>query len=197
MIRVLAVAALIVVVIGLYLARSTARDALSDDRAGLLPYQKFARELPSSEQHTFRALQQALLAAERSRASTGLWPEPAAVVANGVSDGAEQFVTDADNHGLASEWRLVQKGLFTNYLGVPAEPATPDWLVFIQEPDPNGAPDRAPNDEEHHRLPDGTVLHVSVWRRHLTSPVSGDLIVQPQLTGWTEIVSVVPLSQRR
>ena len=73
-----------------------------------------------------------------------------------------------------------------------ADPAKPAWLLEIQEPEPGTAPDPAPNDEEHHRLPDGTTLHVYVWTHRLGGQLTPDFVPQPQNTGWVEVFEQVP-----
>jgi len=66
------------------------------------------------------------------------------------------------------------------------------WLLEIQEPEPGAAPDPAPNDEEHHRLPDGTTLHVYVWMHRLGGQVPSGFVPQPQNTGWIEMFAQAP-----
>ena len=44
-------------------------------------------------------------------------------------------------------------------------PNSPAWLVLVLEPEPGAPPDTAREDEEHHRLISGDMLHVSTWVR--------------------------------
>jgi hypothetical protein len=78
-----------------------------------------------------------------------------------------------------------------NYRGTPLTPGAPELLAWIQEPVPGYSEvldPKAPVDETHHRLFDGTVLHVSVWFR--SSPSSSERIVtQPQSAGFLQIVA--------
>jgi hypothetical protein len=79
-----------------------------------------------------------------------------------------------------------------NYLGSPADPSRPAWLLAVQEPEPGTLPDPAPNDDEHHRLPDGTLLHVYVWMHHYGGQVPSTFVPQPQNAGWIQIFSTPP-----
>src|SRR4029077_19233010 len=88
------------------------------------------------------------------------WPEPAAL--SGLP--ALLPASDEPIPSSAYKWTRTQEGLVVNYLAVPSDDdAAAAWLLRIQEPDPNTPLDVAPNDEVHHRLPDGTVLHVTIW----------------------------------
>ena len=89
-------------------------------------------------------------------------------------------------------WTRFERGVVINYLGRPADPARPAWLLEIQEPEPGTAPDPAPNDEEHHRLPDGTTLHVYVWTHRLGGQLASAFVAQPQNTSWVEVFAQVP-----
>lgn len=84
-----------------------------------------------------------------------------------------------------------------DYLGLPAPPCpstAPAWLLAIQEPDPGAPPDRSPADEQHHRLADGTVLHVAVWSHREGSRVRAGLVPLPYADGWTQILAGTPPS---
>jgi hypothetical protein len=77
-------------------------------------------------------------------------------------------------------------------IGALTLPSKPAWLLEIQEPEPGTAPDPAPNDEQHHRLPDGTTLHIYVWTHRLGGQIASEFVAQPQNTGWVEVFSQVP-----
>jgi hypothetical protein len=173
-IGVFALAGLVVTAIVIYLALSTTGGDDSDRR--LLPYQALAAALPESDQQQFRALRERLLAAEAARARTSRWPD----------------VTTLALPGADYTWTRFEGGVVVNYLGRPEDPAKPAWLLEIQEPEPGVAPDPAPNDEEHHRLPDGTTLHVYVWTHRLGGQLAVDFVPQPQNSGWVEVFSQVP-----
>ena len=172
---VLALGGLIVTAVVIYLAIN-ASTGTSDKSSGLLPYQALAASLPESDQKDFRALRDSLLAAEAVRSQTSRWP-----------DGGALRVAGSDHR-----WTRFERGTTTDYLGLPRDPAKPAWLLEIQEPEPGMAADPAPNDEQHHRLADGTTLHIYVWTHRLGGQVPAAFVPQPQNTGWTEIVAQVP-----
>ena len=125
---------------------------------GLLPYQQLIRDAPPNEQRLFRELREGLVEAERIRAQTGRWPDVAALEAQGIPP----FARDPTQK-IAYTWTSVRQDWATNYLGVPSDRSQPAWVLVILEPEPGMPPDPAPNDETHHRLTDGTTLHVSIW----------------------------------
>ena len=65
------------------------------------------------------------------------------------------------------------------------------WLT-IQEPEPGALPDPSPNDDEHHRLPDGTTLHIYVWMHRYGGQVPAAFVPLPQNSGWIEVFSAPP-----
>jgi hypothetical protein len=172
---VFALGGLIVTVLVIYLAINASTGG-SDKSRGLLPYQTLAATLPESDQQAFRAVRESLLTAEAARAKTSRWPDAGALSLPGTG----------------YRWTRFERGMITDYLGQPSDPSQPAWLLEIQEPEPGMAPDPAPNDEQHHRLPDGTTLHIYVWTHRLGGQVPGEFVPQPQNTGWTEVVSQVP-----
>ena len=191
--NVLWVGAAIVAVVAVYLIKP-APDAGRDSAAtrNLLPYQVLVRDVPSAEQRIFRELQEGLLEAERLRSTTGKWPEVPVLAADGIPP----FAFDPTAKGVSYRWRVLTQGVFTNYLGIPSTPDAPAWLLVIREPELGSAPDLAPNDEEHHRLADGTVLHVSTWNVPEASRVSGGLLAiqRPEIEGWRQLIVGAPMS---
>jgi len=172
---VFALAGLIVLGVAAYLALNASRDS-TDAGRGLFPYQTLARTLPAPDQAQFRTLRDVLPAAEAGRARTSRWPEPASLALPGAG----------------YRWTRFERGVITNYFGQPQDPAQSAWLLEIQEPEPGVPPDPAPNDEEHHRLPDGTTLHVYVWMHNYGGQVAAGFVPQPQNSGWIEVFSTVP-----
>jgi hypothetical protein len=67
------------------------------------------------------------------------------------------------------------------------------FLLLVQEPDPlapvdTGAP-ASGNDELHHRLPDGAILHVSIWMRKAGGAgEAGGAIATPYDRGWLQLL---------
>ena len=185
--NVLKAAAAIVLVIAAYLFRPSLGDRVAGgNRAafGLLPYQKVVRDAPAAEQRIFRELQEGLLEAEGIRAATGHWPDVSTLSAQGVPPFAPDPTQKIDY-----KWTSVRQDWVTNYLGVPADPAATAWVLVILEPEPGAPPDPAPNDETHHRLPDGTTLHVSIWNMPENKRRSGLAALRlPQNEGWTNLL---------
>lgn len=184
--HVVRLAATIVLSVWLYLASALGDDSAT--RRRLLPYQGLIQNRPTAEQRVFRELQEGLLEAEAIRSRSGTWPVPAAL----ASEGIPPFAIDptAKSH---FSWQLLRDGTFVNYLGVPDQPNAPAWLMLIQEPQPGVPPDQAFEDEEHHRLIGGTMLHVSTWTHvdGIRVPPGG-LVRSPQAEGWTQLYAVEP-----
>jgi hypothetical protein len=181
---ILTIAVLVVGAVGLYLAMRTFGGPGSAER-NLLPYQALVRTLTENEQQMFTAIRRGLADLETERARTSRWPEPMVLAASGVPP----FATAAAD---GMEWQRFQRGATVNYLGQPADPAAPAWLLMIQEPEPNTPPDPAPLDDEHHRLPDGTTLHIYVWMHRYGGRVAAGFVPQPQSNGWTELFTAPP-----
>ena len=182
---VLALAVLIVVTVSAYLAlRSSALES-TGSAANLMPYQTLARDLVSSDQAMFTDLQQTLVKVEGERAAATKWPDPSTLQA-----------TESSSYA----WTGARQGFFMNYLARPSTDASGTaWLLLIQEPDPLATPDPAPNDETHHRLPDGTVLHVGIWMHRFGGQVPADFVRQPDVAGWTQVLvaPVAPVAPAR
>ena len=183
--NVLRLAAVILLATWVYLAHTAApRTASAAGRADLVSYQKLFRDLSPHEQRMFRALHEGLLEAENLRSAGGAWPTPAALAEQGIPP----FAADPTERERYT-WTLHHEGILLNYLGLPRAPGRPAYLLFVQEPTPGAPPDRAPNDEEHHRLANGEVLHVSVWL-HAPGAKLGDVLYGlPEADGWTQLLA--------
>lgn len=180
--NVIKAAAAIVFIVAAYIFRPTfaAPDA-SAPAAGLLPYQRLIRDATPFDQRIFRELQEGLLEAERIRAQTGHWPDVKTLEAEGIPPFAADPTRKIDY-----TWTSVRQDWATNYLGVPTDPSHRAWVLVILEPEPGAPADPAPNDETHHRLPDGTTLHVSIWNTPEEKRRSGFAALRlPQNEGWT------------
>ena len=176
----------LVVCVWMYLAFASGIGGPAESQKHLLPFQALIAERPGEEQRTFRELQEGLSEAEAVRASSGVWPSSDAL----ATDGIPPFAADPTQR-LAYTWTLVQSGSFVNYLGVPKGGSVPTWLVLVQEPEPGVPPDQAVEDEEHHRLSTGQMLHVSTWT-HATAPAAARVVRMPQAEGWTQLFAVGP-----
>jgi hypothetical protein len=151
--------------------------------ADLLPYQVLFRDAAAPVQRMYREMQEGMLEAENARAATRQWPAVETLAAEGIPP----FALASPSY----RWRLVRDGVLVNYVGMPA-PASdgPAFLALIQEPDP-GSVDTAttPPDEIHHRLADGTLLHVSIWFRATAPAEPPDrVLAQPSTAGWTQVL---------
>jgi hypothetical protein len=184
--NVLKAGAAIVLVVAAYLFRPSlgGQSQSTNQPIGLLPYQRLIRDASAPEQRIFRELQEGLLEAEAIRAATGHWPD----VSTLSDEGVPPFAPDPTQK-TSYKWTSVRQDWVTNYLGVPSDPSAPAWVLVILEPEPGAPPDPAPNDETHHRLPDGTTLHVSVWNLAETKRRSGLAALRlPQNEGWTNLL---------
>jgi hypothetical protein len=183
--NVLRMAAVILLATWVYLANTAAPRAGLAAGGGLIAYQKLFRNLDPQEQRMFRALHEGLLEAENARSASGAWPAPATLAGQGIPPFAADPILSRERYA----WTFHQEGNLVNYLGLPAAPHLPAFLLTIQEPTPGAPIDTAPNDEQHHRLADGEVLHVAVWMHGEGTKVSDSLFRQPESAGWTQLLA--------
>lgn len=189
LLSVVRVGAVVIVAAAAYVAtqRATAERGQTAAR-NLLPFQALMQTHSVVDQRMFRQLQVALLEAQTIRATSGTWPDVAMMAEQGI----DPFGPDPTNKGARYQWRLLRSGFVVNYLGVPDRADAPAWLLTIQEPDPSAPAEAYSDDEEHARLPDGTLLHVSIWR-HVNGPrVAPTLARVPQAAGWSQVFAVGP-----
>jgi hypothetical protein len=179
-------AASVVVLVWIYLA-ATLGDG-SDARRSLLPYQSLIQTQNTRDQRMFRELQEGLLEAELMRSSEGAWPLPTALADSGIPP----FAFDPTAKGARYQWAQRQEGWIINYIGTPDRNDAPAWLLLIQEPQPGVPPDQLYEDEEHHKLIDGTMLHVSTWKHSSGAAAPERLITAPQIEGWQQLYAVEP-----
>ena len=161
----------------------------------LLPFQTVIQTRPLEEQRMFRELQVSLLEAETIRSGEGAWPDAARL----ASDGIEPFAPNPSLKGAVYEWTRAQNGRFINYVGVPkgsAAGVAAAWLVMVQEPDPAAPPEVYVDDEEHDRLVDGSILHVSIWSHADGARVPARFVQLPQAEGWTQLYAAGPAGAR-
>lgn len=180
---VLGLAAIVAVLFAMYLGlRTTATGGGAG--GSLMPYQMLVRDVVSTDQAMFEHLREALLKAESGRSRTGQWPAPAMV------SRLNAMPVAGSSASVRYTWALARQHIIVNYLGLPeGEASAAAWLLRIQEPDPLSAADTAPNDEEHHRLPDGTVLHVSIWTHRFGGQMTPEFFPKPELAGWTQLLT--------
>ncbi len=178
----------VAVVLGVWLYLASALGSTSATRNNLLPYQTTIQTRPDADQRMFRELQEALLEAERVRSTDGAWPDPTALGDQAVPP----FALDPTAKHAVFRWQLLRSGTIVNYLGIPDRSGVPAWLLLVQEPEPGVPPDQNFEDEEHNRLLDGTMLHVSTWSYADGLHASGKIVRLPQAEGWTQIYAVGP-----
>ncbi len=161
---VLGIAALVVVAVAVYLALKSS--ALETPGAGsLLPYQELVATLVSADQTMFADLTKEMLDVE-------------ALARDGWTVARRRQV---EKPSAASPGRhRVRATTSTTLRRPPRTCRRPAWLLVIQEPDPQAPADPAPNDETHHRLPDGTVLHVSIWTHRFGGQIDRKFVRQPE-----------------
>lgn len=183
--RVIALAVGILLLIGVYFGMRSTRT----ETGTLLPFQMLMRDLVGADQAMFTSLKQVLLDAEATRSATGRWPDAPALGSLPAATPGEAAASSA-----RYTWAMQQQGVITHYVGRPAQdPSAPAWMVAIKEPEPGVPTDTAPNDEEHHRLPDGTVLHVSVWTHRFGGQLDPAFVAAPEAAGWTQVL-IAPLN---
>jgi hypothetical protein len=169
-------------------ADGRARSATSA-RLALRPNQVAFAELPAADQRMFRRCLEGLAAAEEIRSQRGSWPDVGELAAAGAPPFSADPIDDA-----GYRWQRLLDGTLVNYLGVPADPASPrpTILVIALEPDPGTPMDPAATvDENHHKLRDGTLLHVSISlgkARTLGRPIAMPAFED----GWRQVVVSTP-----
>jgi hypothetical protein len=177
----------VAVAVWMYLAVMTGVDGNAPRQRNMLPFQKLIAERAPAEQRMFRELQEGLLEAEAARSATSAWPTPQALAEAGIPP----FAADPTQRSTYT-WTLVHSGTMVNYQGTPADAGLPAWLLLVTEPDPGVPPDQTFEDEEHHRLAGGAMLHVSTWVHADGRAVAPHLVRMPQAEGWTQLYAVGP-----
>ena len=77
------------------------------------------------------------------------------------------------------------------------DPSAAAWLLVIQGPIRRRRSIRLPTTRPHHRLPDGTVLHVSIWTHRFGAQIDRKFVRQPERSGWTRGVDGAGSSSAR
>lgn len=173
----------------IYLASSASTLSGGPGQRNLLPFQKLIADRPADEQRTFRELQEGLLEVEAARSMNNAWP----AIDTLSADGIPPFAPDPTKRSPIA-WQRLQSGMTINYLGLPGRADGPAWLLLVQEPEPGVPPDQTFEDEEHHRLANGVMLHVSTWVHQDGRKIGARLVRLPQAEGWTQLYAVGPAS---
>ena len=198
-----------------------------------MPYQRLFRGLGGEDQRLFRELQEGLLEAENVRSSTRRWPAPGTLAGRGVppfADAAGRGGRRFYRWQLRQEGPIVnylgvpadrRDPAFLLLVQEP-DPGAPAQGLPPGGPAGGAGPDQGPGaiaggagaagadaaqatDEVHHRLADGTLLHVSVWLRQAPAAAAGagaagpsaraddpgrdpGVIAVPYARGWTQLL---------
>ena len=167
-------------------SRCHGRNPNAPRATGGLPDVELFRDLDSEAQRVFRASLEGLTEAEDVRSRSGDWPSIEALAAKKIPPFAPDPL-DAAGY----RWQLMRDGALIDYVGTPSAAGRPSFVISILEPDPSIAADpQAVTDETHHKLRDGTLLHVGVYAgpRTLTSPMA----TPPFEDGWRRITTYNP-----
>jgi len=145
------------------------------------------RDLDEDSQRMYRLALEGLTEAEDVRSRTNDWPTVDALAARKIPP----FTPDPlDRAGY--RWRMLRDGTLVNYVGTPdVASKRPTYVISILEPDPGTPIDpQAVVDEIHHKLRDGTMLHVGVWTgtKTLDRPAATPAFED----GWRQITMATP-----
>ncbi len=167
---------------------TVARNAPGGGGATLTGEELFFRDLDPEGQRLFRAIGEGVVEAEAARSRTGEWPSVEELARRGIPPFA---VDPIDRAGY--RWRLLQEGTTVNYFGLARDPGGPTYAIVVLEPEPDAPIDpRQVTDEIHHRLADGTLLHVSIWTAPGARDASRALSAPPVEEGWRRITALTP-----
>jgi hypothetical protein len=125
----------------------------------MLPFERRFSDLDVEEQRLVRNIREGLVEAEARRGKSGAWPAPEVLAAAQIPP----FSNDPlDRAGYA--WRLAETKGVVNYVGIPKDEKKEAFVVVVTEPAPGTPPDpQVQEDEIHHRLSTGTMIHVGTW----------------------------------
>jgi zinc transport system substrate-binding protein len=148
-------------------------------------------DLDPSAKQTYRACLDGLAAAEDARSRDGAWPSVEQLAQRGVAPFADA----------SYRWRLLSDATVVTYDGRAA--GAPTFAISVVEPDPGTPIDpQVVVDDMHHKLRDGTVLHVGVWIAGravdptLDPPLDRATATPPPEDGWRRITRGEPAPPR-
>jgi hypothetical protein len=167
----------------LLVSAETYAPASSSAAAPPSPFERRFQDLDPADQRIYRSLREGVAEAERRRSASGRWPSAEELAREGIPPFAPDPIDRAKR-----AWTSAAAGTAVNYLGTRAD-GGPAFLLLVVEPDPGTPPDPlAQVDEIHHRLDDGTMIHVTVWMGPGGSPREV-VTVPPPEKGWRQIVA--------
>jgi hypothetical protein len=176
------------IIVGVWMYLAATLGSGTDARRALLPFQTLVQNRQAGDQRMFRELQEGLIEAETMRSTAGEWPTVESLSEAGIPP----FAPDPTAKSAVYRWTMIRAGAYVNYLGIPDRAGPPAWVLLVQEPEPGVPPDQTFEDEEHHKLLDGQMLHVSTWAHDGGTTVPVRLTTMPQIEGWTQIYAVGP-----
>lgn len=166
------------------IAIQASRPSKADPASSLMADEIAFAKLDADEQRLFRRALEGLAEVEDQRSAKGAWPALEELAERGVAPFAPDPI---DRHGY--RWTLIRDRLITNYVGIPTNADRPTLVIACVEPEA-GAAEVAEVDETHHKLADGTMIHVGIYRGSLRA-VPGAPISQFSFgEGWRRIVGV-------
>ena len=142
------------------------------------------RDLRDEDQRMYRQALEGITEAEDVRSRSGTWPDVAELAKRGI----QPFAADPlDRAGYT--WARLPGKLLVNYVGTPVDAKRPTLLVVALEPDPGSPADPgAVVNETHHRLGDGTMIHVGIWTGGKRPDAA--IALPAYEDGWRRITSV-------
>ena len=153
------------------------------------PFESRFADLDAPDQRLYRAIREGMTEAEARREATSRWPSVEVLAQEGIPPFAADPLDRAHYR-----WTMVKSATVIDYLGTP-DPASgrASVAVVVTEPEPGTASDpRAPVDDVHHRLADGTMIHVTIWMGPALGPLAAPLAVLPIEQGWKQILTTSP-----
>ncbi len=168
------------------IAIQASRPSKADPAGSLMADEVAFAKLDGDEQRLFRRALEGLAEIEDHRNAKGGWPTIEELSARAVPP----FTADPIDH-FDYRWTLLRDRLVTNYIGIPGAVERPTLVIAVVEPEP-GAAEIADVDETHHKLADGTMIHVGIYRGTLRALPPGPLSQFSFGDGWRRIVGVAP-----
>ncbi len=166
------------------IAVNASRPTKADPASGLQADEIGFGTLDADDQRLFRATLEGLTELEDARNATGSWPAIETLATRGVPP----FEDPIDRSGY--RWSKISDKLVTNYLGIPKDAARSTFVIAVVEPEA-GAAEVVDEDETHHKLTDGTMIHVGIYRGPLRAVPAAPLSQFSYGEGWRRIVGVV------
>lgn len=152
------------------------------------PFDVRFQDLDGPDQRIFRLIQEGVVEAEAQRSRSKRWP----TVEDLARDLIPPFAPDPiDKAGYA--WSVRSADGVVNYVGAPSQQGRHTFVVLITEPPPGTPNDpNATVDEVHHRLSDGTMIHVNIFVGPGLDESVTPVAFLPAEAGWRRVTTVVP-----